>query len=176
MKGCVLVDSNETRWMVGGTTRRKSAARLENETRKAMNVGGHDAAKTALPVPRKGCRHGAGRGRGMMTRQLRGGVCCRRVGVSHRRVAGAEGLPSQRRQGTGVAHGPRAFADRGDGAAGRARDDAAAVEAAPAGPRPERADQLAQVRSLRVSKRAEEGRVPASPDLWTVLAIAGAGA
>ena len=44
----------------------------------------------------------------------------------------------------------------GAGAAGRARDDAAAGEAAAAGPRPERADQLAQDRALRHAESAGE--------------------
>ena len=82
LKGRVLVDSNETQWMVGGTTRRKPAARLENGAQKAMDVGVHDAAGTVLPVPREGRLRRAGRGPGMVTRQLRAGVCCRRVGVS----------------------------------------------------------------------------------------------
>ena len=97
LKGRVPVESNETRWMVRGTTRRKSAARLEKGTQKTMDVGVHDVAETALPVPRKGYRRRAGRRRGMVTRQLRGGVCCRRVrgleGVLLGLLTGGDGGP-----------------------------------------------------------------------------------
>ena len=63
----------------------------------------------------------------------------------------------QRGQGPGLADGPGACLGAGAGLARRARDDAAAGEAAAAGPRPERADQLAQDRALRHAESAEKG-------------------
>ena len=45
LKECVQAKSNETRWMVGGTTRRERAGLTENGTQTAMDVGVQDAAE-----------------------------------------------------------------------------------------------------------------------------------
>ena len=54
LKGRVPVEANETGWMVGARQGGKRAARLENGTQKAMDVGVHGVAETALLVPRNG--------------------------------------------------------------------------------------------------------------------------
>ena len=87
-------------------------------------------------------------------RRRRGDI--RRCVAAHRRVAGAEGLAPQRGRGLRLADGPGASAGRGAGVARRARDDASAGEAAAAGPRPERAGQLAQDGALRHAESAEK--------------------
>ncbi len=53
LKECVQAKSNETRSMVGGTTRQEKGRCEENGTQQGMDVGVQDAAETALPVPRK---------------------------------------------------------------------------------------------------------------------------
>ena len=49
LKGHVQAESNETRWMSGGTTGGRSASATENKAWKAMDVGVQDAAETGLP-------------------------------------------------------------------------------------------------------------------------------
>ena len=96
----------------------------------------------------------------------------RRSVAADRGVAGVEGRAPQRRKGACVAGGPGAVAGGGTGAAGGARDDAAAGEAAAAGPRPERAGQLAQDSALRHAESAEAAGAlavgKARPDPWPV--------
>ena len=48
LKGCVQVESNETRWMAGGTTRLKSASAMEKGAQKAVDVGVQDVVVVGL--------------------------------------------------------------------------------------------------------------------------------
>ena len=56
LKGRVPVDSNETGWMVGGTTRRKSAARLENEDTEGDGRGGARRSGNGASSPSEGAQ------------------------------------------------------------------------------------------------------------------------
>ena len=97
----------------------------------------------------------------------------RRSLAAHRRVAGAEGRASGPWQGLRVVDGRGASAGDGADAARRARHDASAGEAAAAGLRSERADQLAQDSALRHAEGAEEVGASAAVDLRAVGAVAG---
>ena len=66
LKGCVQVESNETRWMVGGTTGGKKASRLENGAQQAMDVGVQDVVVVGLSEEYSVLR-------GTVTRQASGG-------------------------------------------------------------------------------------------------------